>query len=75
MKRIWKSIALFAYRRWADGEPKKPLGVPGNRDPDAVCTSYAPRKWEFNDWRDCQTDGHYLCKECCHREPSTQQAR
>lgn len=35
-------------------------GVPGNRDPQAVCSGYMvpyPRA-------DCNGDGHYLCLEC-----------
>lgn len=66
---FWRSIALFAYRRWVTpGEPK-PWGVPGNRDPDHPCEVYSPRKWRPGDWNDCQTDGHALCVECCHRIP------
>lgn len=63
---FWRWIALFAYRRWAtEGEPK-PVGIPGNRDPESPCDVYAPRPRRWNDFADCQGDGHFLCKECCH---------
>lgn len=74
---FWRAVARWAYRRWAaahgperrgDGRLVKPVGVPGNRDPDHPCESYAPRPRQFGDWDDCLTDGHYLCRECCHRD-------
>ncbi len=67
---FWKVIALFAYRRWAIPSEKKPVGVPGNRDPESPCTAYEPLEWRAPTWNDCQTDGHYLCAECCHRAPT-----
>jgi hypothetical protein len=78
MKWFWKKLSLFAYRRWRDGQGGdtcKPDGVPGNRDPDNPCTGYAPRKRQLGDWCDCATDGHYLCKECCHRDTSGNEPR
>lgn len=66
MKRVWRALALFAYRRWATPEAERPLGVPGNRDPQAPCTVYAPRKWQPGDFQDCEGDGHYLCEGCAH---------
>jgi len=66
LRAFWRAVALFAYRRWAKGEPCKPWGVPGNRDPDNPCLVYAPRKRQWNDFVDCQGDGHALYKECCH---------
>lgn len=67
MRRFWRFIAEFAYRRWSEGLPE-PVGVPFRRDPEAPCTAYEPRKWKLQDWDDCETDGHYLCGECCHRK-------
>jgi hypothetical protein len=65
---FWASVAIFAWRRLVrPGEPK-PWGIPGNRDPENVCDAYEPRKSRLNDWTDCLTDGHALCKECCHRD-------
>ena len=66
MREFWKQVALFAYRRWARSEGRKPVGVPGNRDPDDPCPFYAPRLRRMGDWNDCRTDGHYLCRRCCH---------
>ena len=65
--KFWRWLALFAYRRWAIAEGRKPVGIPGNRDPQAPCESYAPRKRKFGDWSGCMTDGHYLCRGCAHR--------
>lgn len=48
-------------------------GIPYNRDPNAPCEAYEPflqpRKEYFTD---CETDGHYLCKKCCHRKVENQ---
>lgn len=68
--RAWRAIAMFAYRRWRRYGPSGiPVGVPFNRDPDNVCRVYEPGEARDDDWVKCQTDGHYLCEECCHREP------
>jgi hypothetical protein len=49
-------------------ETKLPMGIPGMRDPDNRCSGYAPRKHVIGDaLADCETDGHYLCKECAFR--------
>lgn len=44
-------------------------GVPGMRDPDAVCVDFDPiddrGTYAAGDGR-CDTDGHYLCRECRH---------
>ena len=67
---FWRWLALFAYRHWARYQPvgRKPVGVPGNRDPDLPCPHYAPRPTLPGEWCDCLTDGHYLCGRCCHRD-------
>lgn len=72
---FWRGVALFAYRRWcrlSGPDAVKPVGIPGNRDPDAPCTAFAPRHRHPQEWGDCQTDGHYLCAECCHRAPDAE---
>jgi hypothetical protein len=67
---FWKAVCLFAYRRWAKPGHKKPVGIPGNRDPDCPCTGFEPTpRHKGPAWDDCQTDGHYLCDECCHKAP------
>lgn len=40
------------------------LGSPGVRDPDAPCSAFHPG--EPLEDGDCDTDGHYLCRECRH---------
>lgn len=67
-KTLWKHVAHFAYRRIAGPNVTKPIGVPFNRDPEIPCAGFEPRKYKPGDWRDCQTDGHYLCKDCAHCE-------
>lgn len=62
---FWRAVALFAWRRWAEPGWQLPDGVPGNRDPAAPCTAYAPTSEPFG-WRGCQGDGHYLCSGCGH---------
>lgn len=74
MKWFWRWLTRFAYRRWAPDVGPKPVGVPGNRDPDAPCDGYAPRRWRPGDFQNCQTDGHYLCRECCHMAPEVRAA-
>ena len=48
--------------------PFEPDGIPHRRDPDNPCPAYEPRDYRPGDWGDCETDGHYLCGECCHRK-------
>jgi hypothetical protein len=70
MRSFWRSVALFAYRRWAVPDQRKPVGIPGQRDPDHPCHAYAPRRRGGWEWGDCETDGHYLCVQCAHRVPT-----
>lgn len=67
-RRFWRAVALFAYRRWAVPEARKPVGIPGNRDPDNPCGEYSPRPREAADYA-CEGDGHYLCHGCAHYAP------
>jgi hypothetical protein len=68
MKFFWKWLTLFGWRRWVDPTLTPPTGIPNMRDPEARCPAYEPRpRKKFLDWGSCQTDGHYLCNECCHR--------
>jgi hypothetical protein len=64
---FWRAVALFAYRRWASAGHPKPVGIPGNRDPEHPCTGFEPRRKHPSDWG-CQSDGHYPCEGCCHRD-------
>ena len=69
------AIATWAYRRYArqmQATGRKPVGVPGNRDPESPCSAFEPRPRKLGDFDDCQSDGHYLCSECCHKMPALQ---
>lgn len=46
-----------------------PTGIPGHRDPENVCTAFSPRPREVGDMATCDSDGHYLCDECCLKNP------
>lgn len=50
------------------GTPK--TGIPFIRDVSHPCDCYNPRPREPGDHPECQTDGHYLCRECVHRDPT-----
>ena len=66
---FWPWLAKMAYRRCMQRAPasnQKPVGIPGNRDPLNPCTGFEPRPRKNGDWGACQSDGHYLCRECCH---------
>ena len=67
-KDFWKWLSLFAWRRWVDPSLTPPTGIPNMRDPDHPCPAYEPRaRHAMLDWGKCETDGHYLCDQCCHR--------
>jgi hypothetical protein len=65
--RMWRRVMYFAFRQLCKGQPegRKPVGIPGNRDPEMPCTGYAPRPYQIGDWP-CETDGHYECQNCSH---------
>lgn len=68
MQKFWLWLMRFAYRR-AVIVTAVPDGVPTVRSMESPCPGYSPRKATLQDWQVCETDGHYLCKECCHRKP------
>jgi hypothetical protein len=74
MQRFWKALCLFAYRRWVTAGDTEPVGVPGRRDPAALCSAYAPRPRLLGDWTNCEADGHYLCGGCCHLDRDSEYA-
>lgn len=41
------------------------IGAPGLRDRKNPCFEFEPGLAAG----DCETDGHYLCEECAHRNP------
>jgi hypothetical protein len=61
---FWLWLCRFAYKRLTYKLDREPVGIPARRDPDSVCEAYSPRKRNEGEWNGCQTDGHYLCKEC-----------
>jgi hypothetical protein len=63
---FWLWLCRFAYKRLKPRNrlSKEPTGIPGRRDPDSLCDAYSPRDQNDGEWNGCQTDGHYLCKEC-----------
>lgn len=70
MRRLfWIWLCRLAYRKASKspGYGREPVGVPLRRDPSNPCPAYEPRPHRPGDWNDCETDGHYLCSECCHR--------
>lgn len=56
------SDAAQAVEAWehAEAARKQTFGSPGVRDPDSPCAEYAPGEPDGQ----CESDGHYLCKEC-----------
>lgn len=72
MRRFWLWLCRFAYRRLRLAVAYKDLpdGVPGVRSVSDPCDSYAPRAPQPADFRDCMTDGHYLCRQCALRSPA-----
>lgn len=68
---VYRALAAFFYRAYAkhcNATGRRPVGVPGNRDPESPCTAFEPRKRKLGDFSDCLTDGHYLCALCCHKQ-------
>jgi len=65
---IWLKLFRLSYRKLAKPVENMPVGIPGNRDPDNPCYSFAPRPRFPDDWGDCDTDGHYMCDGCVHRK-------
>ncbi len=43
--------------------------APDPRDPDNPCDEFEPMEPGHHETGTCETDGHYRCKECRHREP------
>jgi hypothetical protein len=73
-RRFWLAVLRFAFRRINDPIRYMPVGIPAIRDPDNRCGGYDPLPRSsvpdhpMLGWGDCQTDGHYLCEDCCHAD-------
>ena len=71
---FWRKLFRFAFNRWKATFPpdkKAPVGAPYVRDPDYPCDCYEPGICKAGAWI-CQGDGHYLCSDCRHFEPETE---
>ena len=66
-QKFWLWLMRLAYRKVVV-VTQVPDGVPTIRSMEAPCPGYSPRKPRPDDWRDCETDGHYLCAGCCHKK-------
>ena len=64
---FWLALLRYAYKKTGIPEERMPVGIPGNRDPNARCDGFAPRNRFGSDFT-CDGDGHYLCKECAHHK-------
>jgi len=69
-------LGNFFYRLYFLAKPKAAkniIGIPYQRDPESPCEAYEPflqhRKEYFTD---CESDGHYLCRKCCHLKKETE---
>jgi hypothetical protein len=64
---FWRWLAKLAMSKMVK-RGKIPTGIPFHRDPDNICEFYAPGKRfaTIPSTNNCQSDGHYLCKECIH---------
>lgn len=60
--RLWVAVIRFAARRLPPPN-RRPVGLPGQRDPAAPCDQFWPRAGQLGE-RNCAGDGHYLCTEC-----------
>jgi len=49
----------------------EPVGAPNIRDPEGICDGFEPIGTVYGKdcQGDCETDGHYMCAQCVHREP------
>jgi hypothetical protein len=74
MKIFWKWLALFAWNKIkTDPDPKTKYGIPGVRDIYNPCESFIPGKFKNIGFNHCDSDGHYLCKECGFYKPEEQE--
>lgn len=63
---FWLWLCRFAYKKINQKDVKfNGLGVPGLRDKENPCEVYAPSPGNSH-IGECESDGHYLCKECRH---------
>lgn len=63
--RFWRWLCLYGFRHWTTTNRGRPVGIPGERDPQFPCTAYTPRPRQVGEDAHCDhPDGHYLCSGC-----------
>lgn len=68
--KILVAIGNFFFRMYYKIKPKgfkNIVGIPYERDPDNPCEGYEPFGHGLASFHNCETDGHYLCRKCCHK--------
>lgn len=66
---FWIWLCRLAYKQIRKQPVFTGLGVPGIRDKENPCPEYSPKPRRVNFAQaNCETDGHYLCKECIFRQ-------
>ena len=69
---FWVWLMRFCYFKIKHDQKFTGIGVPGLRDKENPCNWYMPTKnKDLFIGADCESDGHYLCKECkkyCRKE-------
>ena len=71
---FWTWLCRFAFRRAVKRGGATPTGLPGHRDPGKRCDFYWPTDRSASLRRPvsagpCQSDGHYLCRDCEWLDP------
>lgn len=67
-RRFWLWWIRYGMNKLVEEAHGEPDGIPLRRSAEYPCNAFEPRKRRMADWHDCQTDGHYLCTACCHRD-------
>lgn len=66
---FWVRVMRYAYGKIKSNQKFTGIGVPGLRDKENICEWYSPISKHKNNRHlfiggDCDSDGHYLCKDC-----------
>jgi len=59
-------VEMYEFIKDQEMSPRWRVGDKGVRDPECPCVDFDPSPPQLGDFRECQSDGHYLCKECKH---------
>lgn len=63
-------LRLPLILEWDPRYTRLPNGTPFVRDQDYPCYVFEPGEPQGN----CDTDGHYICAECKHLDPTSEYA-